>query len=85
MRTTVSIDDELLKRAKVRADETGRTAGEVIEDGLRVALAPHRKQAEPLVPLPTFGGTGIQAGIDLGSHSTLHERMDEEAGIDALR
>lgn len=85
MRTTLSIDDELLKRAKVHAAETGRTLGEVMEDGLRVALAGRREPAEPLLPLPTFGGTGIQAGVDLGSNAALHDRMDEEAGIDALR
>ena len=85
VRTTVSIDDELLKRAKVHAAESGRTLGQVLEDGLRMALVGRREPREPLVPLPTYGGTGVQPGIDLTSNTALRDRMDEEVDIDALR
>lgn len=85
MRTTVTIDDELLRRAKLAAVESGRTLGQIVEDGLRTALAKASRERGPLVPLPTYGGTGVQAGVDLTSNVALRDRMDEDAGVDALR
>lgn len=49
MRTTVDINEPLLRRARVVAIETGRTLGEVVFDALRVALdwstSPHHAGA----------------------------------------
>jgi hypothetical protein len=42
MKTTVEIDDELLKAAKKAAIDEGVTLRELIEDGLRHRLALHR-------------------------------------------
>jgi len=39
MRTTLSVDDNLLAAAKRRARERGQTLGRVIEDALRRELA----------------------------------------------
>ena len=39
MRTTVKIDDELLKEAKKVALESGRSLAEVIDDALRESFA----------------------------------------------
>ena len=39
MKTTLDIDDELLKRARRHARETGRPLRAVVEDGLRRVLA----------------------------------------------
>ena len=64
MRTTVNLDDELLRRAKERAARQGRTLSEVVSDALRVSLA---EQAGPrrevtLLPLHCAG-----RGLDLGT------------------
>ena len=40
MKTTLDIHDELLARAKRHARDTGRPLRAVVEDGLRLALAP---------------------------------------------
>ena len=40
MKTTLDIHDELLRRAKRHARETGRPLRAVVEDGLRRVLAP---------------------------------------------
>ena len=85
MRTTVTIDDELLRRAKILAAESGRTLGQVVEDGLRVALSARPESRKRLVALPTFGGSGVQPGVDLASNTALRDLMDEDAGVDALR
>lgn len=42
MKTTVEIQDDLLRRAKQRARDTGRTLRSVMEDGLRRALDDER-------------------------------------------
>ncbi len=52
---------------------------------LRVALQPSGPAAVELPPLPVFGGGGVLPGVDLASNAALRERMDEDAGIDALR
>lgn len=42
MKTTLDIHDELLRRAKRHAKETGRPLRAVVEDGLRCVLASAR-------------------------------------------
>lgn len=82
MRTTVSIDDELLESAKRRAAERGKTLGQVVEDALRRELAALASPAHrPTVPV-FRGGTGPRPGIDLTSNRALHEALDE--GVDPL-
>ena len=67
MRTTVRLDDDLLRQAKALAARTGRTLTAVIEDGLRETLARQaRRQARPPVVLPTFKGTDLLDIMDGG-------------------
>jgi hypothetical protein len=77
MRTTVRLDDELLKEAKVLASRTGRTLAAVVEDALREAVA--RSRARPIrarAALPTFRGQGLQPGVDLDDTAGLLDLMD---------
>jgi hypothetical protein len=82
MRTTLRIDDELLKEAKRIALESDRTLTEVIEDSLRETFA--RRQAartkEEKVKLPSFRGNGLQPGVNLDSNAALLELMEEYDG-----
>lgn len=84
MRTTIRIDDDLYRRAKARAAQSGRTVGELIEDAVRAALRPRPRDVE-LPPLPVFGGSGVQPGVDLTSNVALRDMMDEPADVDAMR
>jgi Ribbon-helix-helix protein, copG family len=81
MRTTIRLDDELLRDAKEHAARTGRTLTAVIEDALRLALrrtAPPRRRR---VELPTFkGGNGLQPGVDLDDSAALLDLMENEPG-----
>jgi hypothetical protein len=80
MRTTVSISDELLAAAKLRARQRGQSLGSVIEDALRRELAAvHNGGHRPHVPV-FEGGTGPRPGVDLTSNRALHEVLDE--GVD---
>ena len=81
MRTTIRLDDDLLREAKRRAAASGRTLTAVIEDALREALS--RRSAEPAqgwVSLPTFGGggRGLMPGVDLDDSASLLDLMDQE-------
>jgi hypothetical protein len=77
MRTTVRLDDDLLRQAKALAARTGRTLTAVIEDGLRETLARHRRRQErPPVALPTFKGKGLQPGVDLDDTAGLLDILD---------
>lgn len=85
MRTTVTIDDELLDAAKARARERGESLGAVIEAGLRRELASDRDAAErPAVPTFT-GGTGPHPGVDLTSNRALAELLDDGVELDRRR
>ena len=85
MRTTVSIHDELLASAKLRARERGKTLSELVEDGLRRELAVDYQAAER-VPLPVFkGGNGLRPGVDITSSRALHEFLDEGVPFEKLR
>lgn len=84
MRTTVAIDDELLKEAKRRAQANGVSLGSVIEDALRRELT---VQVEvPAPELPVFrGGTGPLPGVDVDSNRAVAERLDRDRDLEQLR
>ncbi len=77
MRTTIRIDDDLLRETKRLALETDRTLTAVIEDALRevVARRTQRGKRRP-VRLPTFGGEGLQPGVDLNDSAALLDLME---------
>lgn len=77
-RTTVRLDDHLLREAKQLAARTGRTLTAVIEDALREALNRSQKRTgRPRVKLPTFRGKGLRPGVDLDDTASRLEIMDE--------
>lgn len=79
MRTTVRLDDALLREAKKVAAETGRSLTVVIADSLRETLARRRKPSKSgPVRLPTFGGGRLVPGINLDKTSELLGRLDDE-------
>jgi len=78
MRTTVSIDDDLLRRAKQAAGARGETLGSLVEEALRRLLA-ETTTRRPGVELPLFvGGTGPRPGVDLTSNAALEDLTDED-------
>lgn len=68
MRTTLTVDDELLIEAKVIAARTHRTIGSVVEDALRSYLDQERNGTRiDTYELPVFlpERPGLQPGVDL--------------------
>lgn len=75
MRTTVTIDDQILIEVKTVAAQSGRTVSAVIEDALRASLA-RRAERVPIPPLPTISGGGLQPGVDLDDSAALLDLME---------
>ena len=76
MRTTIRLDDALLRRAKAQAAATGRSLNDFITDAIRAALAP-RPRASRRVELPTFKGGSLLPGVDLDDTSALLDLMED--------
>ncbi len=77
MRTTIRINDDLLKRAKKQAADEGRTLTSLVEDGLALILSKPKTNRRKRVELPVSKATGgIFPGIDLNRSSVLEEVMN---------
>jgi len=80
MRTTINLDDHLLRRAKQLAAKTHRTLTSVLEDALREALS--RTTAGPRrgrVKLPVSDrAPGVLPGVDLDHSSALLDLMERD-------
>jgi hypothetical protein len=76
MRTTIRLEDQLLREAKTLAASTGRSLTEVIEEALREKLArSYAPAAHEEVDLPTFSGK-LRPGVDLDDSASLLDLMD---------
>lgn len=77
MRTTVNLDDNLLRDAKQAAARSGRTLGALIEDALRVSLLRTEERGHEPVRLLTVPG-GQRPGVDLSDNAALLDLMDSD-------
>jgi len=80
MRTTVTIDDELLAEAKLIAARTHRTIGSVLEDALRRLIAdqrPVRSGERFSLPTSTPATPGLHADVDLLDSEQIAELMGD--------
>lgn len=73
MKTTLNIDDGVMKRLKEEAARTGRTMSELMETALRRLLDASREPVE-LSPLPSFDGGG--ALVDVSDRDALYQAME---------
>lgn len=81
MRTTIRLNDQLLKTAKRLAHDTGTSLSAVIEDALRQVLSRRMvKQPRQAVKLTTVSGQGVRPGIDLDDSAALLAFMEEPHG-----
>lgn len=79
MRTTVTIDPDLLAEAKAAAARTHRTLSDVVQDALRLSLhkaaMAEREQAD--FSLPAFGAGGLRSGVNLNDREALAELLGD--------
>ena len=81
MRTTLDLDDDVLRETKQLAAATGTTVTSLIEDALRVLLTRHLEATPVAAELPVFrGGRGLKPGVDLSDSAALEDLMDDGTG-----
>jgi hypothetical protein len=81
MRTTIRLDDQLLKSAKRFAYDTGKSLTSVIEDALRQILSRRTvKHPRKPVKLTTVSGHGLRPGVDLDDSAALLAFMERSHG-----
>jgi predicted transcriptional regulator len=77
MRTTIRLSDDLLRRARKKAAEEGRTLTSLIEEGLKGFLIDSKPARRTRVKLPVSKASGgTLPGVDLNRSSDLEDRME---------
>lgn len=78
MRTTVRLDEGLLRRAKQEAARRGKTLTALIDEGLRRVIdEPRQPAARKRVRIPVCRkGGGTRPGVDLSDSARLVDLMD---------
>ena len=79
MKTTLNIDDSVMKRLREEAARRGTTMSLLVEAGLRRVLSeptPSDPPSTELSPLPTWNG-GKEL-VDISNRDSLYRAMEEE-------
>jgi len=77
MRTTIRLDERLLRQAKMFAARNGRTLTAVIDDALRQFLSRGEIPAGGRrFRIRPFKGTGLAPGVDLDDSAALLDLME---------
>jgi hypothetical protein len=86
MRTTLTIDADVLSAFKRLAADTHQTLSGVIEDALREQLARRRSLGETSgADLPIVRGGTLVPDVDLSSNADVQRLLDEGLPVDKLR
>jgi hypothetical protein len=78
MRTTVRLDEALMRQVKAEAARRGQTVTELIEKGLQLVLAGGRgrtRRDRVVIPVSRAMG-GTHPGVELDDSSALLDRLD---------
>ena len=76
MRTTLDLDDRLLKQAKRRALEQGETLTRFVEGALRARLQAGPATRAPFRFEPVIRSGAAIPGLDFEDRDALYERME---------
>jgi hypothetical protein len=73
MKTTLEIDDTVMRKLRAESARQGRTMSEIVETALRLLLKPpaHKEQT---ATLPSFQSGG--ALVDISDREALYEAME---------
>lgn len=79
-RTTVRLPEDLLRRAKRKAADEGRSLTALIEDGLRLVIADDRKKPakKRVMPRVSSATGGLLPGVDITKFSDIQGMDDLE-------
>ena len=76
IRTTLTLDDDVVRILKTAMRRTGRSWKETVNEALRAGAIPLRKDRRSVAELPTFS-MGLRPGLSLDCPRELEEILDE--------
>ena len=80
MRTTLDLDDALLRAAKERAAREGTSLTRLLEEALRIHLGDREKSKKKAFRLKLLTKKGrLVPGVDLSDRDSVYERMEGRA------
>lgn len=85
MRTTLTLDDQLLRQLRARAASSGKPFRQVVDEVLRAGLAGRAPADRPPYRCPSFSIGGLAAGVDLDKALRLAGELEDEALAEKLR
>ncbi len=85
MRTTVTLDDHLLRQLRAMAASSGKPFRQVVNEVLRSGLASRVPADRPPYRWPSFSIGGLAAGVDLDQALRLAGELEDEALAEKLR
>lgn len=78
MKTTLNVNDEILRRAKEQAMQEGITLTRLVEDSLRIRLMAQRQEKKQFkLKLLTVEGTR-PPNVDIFDREALYDVLDRE-------
>ena len=78
---TISLDENLIKQARIKAIQEGTSLSAKVREMLAAYVRQDLPTAPAVIPkLPTGGSGGLMPGIDPSSNRSLYDAMD--AGMD---
>jgi hypothetical protein len=85
MRTTLTIDDALLRQLRQRALDMGKPFKQVVNDTLRAGLSQAAPRERVPYRCPTFSIGGLAPGVDLTKANQLAAALEDDLLIEKLR
>ena len=79
MRTTIDVNEELLRAVKDHAAFEHKTLKATVEQALREFLAGPTHAVADAPPIPVFCGHGVQRGVDLTDNAAIEAIMNAES------
>jgi hypothetical protein len=76
MKTTLEIDDGVMRELKAKAAREGTTMSELVETALRILLRGEGRRPPELPPLPTWSGGEYL--VDINDRGALYAAMNED-------
>lgn len=83
MKTTLEIDEGVMRRLKERAAAEDTTMSALVEAALRAFLDPRAAPRQVLPPLPSFDGGELL--VDIDNAAALRDLLDEWDAEDGAR
>ena len=85
MRTTLTIDDALLRQLRQKALDTGKPFKQVVNETLRAGLSETAPLRRAPYRCPTYSIGALAPGLDLTKANQLAAALEDELLIESLR